>query len=35
MEKSVSRQRAVGILLVLGTILVLMASWDRREAAAR
>jgi len=31
MEQTKSKQRAVGILLVLGSILVLIALWDLPE----
>ena len=33
MEKN--KQRAIGILMVLGTILVLVATWDIAETPAR
>lgn len=32
MESSVNRYRAFGILLVLGTILTLIATWNLHEA---
>ena len=31
MDKQKSRQRAVGILVLLGSILVLLATWDLPE----
>jgi hypothetical protein len=32
MDKLNSKQRAVGLLLVLGSILVLIATWDMPES---
>ncbi len=33
MEKSKSKRKAVGILFILGSILVLIATWDMSDSA--